>query len=185
MALALRSRFGGHAGPATVLLDELEQHGEQVTLRPHDAGGRLDLEAILGEPAKDTLVYCCGPEGLLAGVEDACRAWPDGSLHIERFAAKEFDGDPDAEIEFEVECQRSGVTVTVPIGTTIFDAVEEAGVDVLGSCMEGICGTCECDIIDGIGDHRDSVLTDSDKEENQTIMICVSRSRSERLVLDL
>jgi ferredoxin len=63
--------------------------------------------------------------------------------------------------------------------------VEEAGVDVLGSCMEGVCGTCECDVIEGEPDHRDSVLTEAERSRGDTIMICVSRSRSERLVLDV
>ena len=77
------------------------------------------------------------------------------------------------------------MTLTVPLGKTIYDVAEEAGLDVLGSCMEGICGTCECDVIEGTPDHRDSVLTESDRAANQTIMICISRSKSERLVLDL
>jgi ferredoxin len=91
----------------------------------------------------------------------------------------------DALASFEVECQRSGLTLTVTQDKTIYEACEEAGVDVLGSCMEGVCGTCECDMIEGEGDHRDSVLNDAEKEANETILICVSRARSERLVLDL
>jgi ferredoxin len=145
----------------------------------------LDLASVLGEPRDDTLVYCCGPEGLLAAVEEKCASWPEGSLHIERFAAKEVEAPDDALATFEVECQRSGVTVTVPADRSIYEVVEEAGVDVLGSCMEGVCGTCECDVIEGEGDHRDSVLSEAEKARGDTIMICVSRSRSERLVLDL
>jgi ferredoxin len=146
----------------------------------------LDLDSVLGEPRENTLVYCCGPEGLLGAVEEACRAWPEGSLHIERFSAKPLDEpSPDALESFEVECQRSGVTVTVPAGRSIYEVVEEAGVDVLGSCMEGVCGTCECDVIEGEPEHRDSVLSEAERTKGDMIMICVSRSRSERLVLDI
>jgi ferredoxin len=119
-------------------------------------------------------------------VEDACGPWPDGSLHIERFSPKAIEEPaPGALDTFEVECQRSGVTVTVPAGRSIYEVVDEAGVDVLGSCMEGVCGTCECDVIEGEADHRDSVLSKAEQERGDVIMICVSRSRSERLVLDI
>jgi ferredoxin len=82
-------------------------------------------------------------------------------------------------------CQRSGVTVTVPPGTSIIDVLGENGVSVLSSCMEGVCGTCETAVLEGVPDHRDSLLTDDEREANEYMMVCVSRSKSDRLVLDL
>lgn len=177
--------YGGRQRASMAFLDELANDGDRVTIWPQDERGMLDLNAVLGTPRDDTLVYCCGPEGLLGAVEAACARWPDGSLHIERFAAKVTAPSADALESFEVECQRSAVTVTVPKGKSIYDAVEEAGVDVLGSCMEGICGTCESEVIEGMPDHQDSVLTEAEKQRGEVMMICVSRSRSPRLVLDL
>lgn len=177
--------YGGRSRSTMAFLDELEQHVDRVSVAPHDVTGRLDLDSILGEPQNDTLVYCCGPSGLLSAVEEACENWPDGSLHIERFAAKAVEANPEGDTEFVVECAQTGIDVVVAATQSIYDALEQAGVDVLGSCMEGVCGTCECDIVSGLGDHRDSVLTDAEKAKNQTMMICVSRSRSERLVLDI
>ena len=114
-------------------------------------------------------MYCCGPEGLLSAVEDACKSWPEGSLHIERFSAKELEApSPDALATFEVECQRSGLTLTVPPDKSIYEVCEDAGVDVLGSCMEGVCGTCECDVLEGEPDHRDSVLNDAEKARERS-----------------
>ena len=176
--------YGGRSRASMAFLDELEDD-DRVTVWPQDEKGLLDLPSVLGTPRPDTLVYCCGPGALLDAVEEGCAAWPDGSLHLERFAAKQVAASEDALDSFEVECSRSGVTVTVPEGTSIFDAVESAGVDVLGSCMEGICGTCEADVVEGTPDHRDSILTKSDRERGDTIMPCVSRSLSKRLVLDL
>ncbi|MCK9247820.1 MAG: cytochrome P450/oxidoreductase [Solirubrobacteraceae bacterium] len=176
--------YGGRSRESMAFLDRLEDD-DRVTVWPQDAKGLLDLESVLGVPRPDTLVYCCGPGALLDAVEEGCTGWPDGSLHLERFAAKVVEASADALNAFEVECSRSGVTVTVPEGTSIFDAVEQAGVEVLGSCMEGICGTCECDVLDGTPDHRDSVLSKSDRERGDTIMTCVSRSLSTKLVLDL
>jgi len=63
--------------------------------------------------------------------------------------------------------------------------VEEAGVGVLSSCAEGTCGTCETAVLGGVPDHRDSVLTEEERRAGDCMMICVSRSCTERLVLDL
>ncbi|MFL6089593.1 MAG: cytochrome P450/oxidoreductase [Aeromicrobium sp.] len=174
----------GRSRASMAFLDRFEGD-KRVTLAPRDEGDRFDLTSLLGTPQPGTLVYCCGPSALLDAVEEACAPWPDGSLHLERFAAKVVEASEHALDSFEVECARSGVTVTVADGTTIFEAVENAGVEVLGSCMEGICGTCECDVLEGTPDHRDSVLSKSDRERGDTIMTCVSRSLSEKLVLDL
>jgi len=86
---------------------------------------------------------------------------------------------------FEVRLHRSGRSFAVPPGDSILDALLDAGVDVSFSCTEGICGTCETKVIDGIPDHRDSFLSDEEKAENSKIMICCSRSKSPVLTLDL
>jgi ferredoxin-NADP reductase len=179
--------YGGRRRDSMAFVDELAAHDGRVQIAPEDEHGMLDLAAVLGSPRDDTLVYCCGPEPLLAAVEGCCTQWPEGSLHIERFAAKAPDTAPPAGAleSFDVVCQRSGITVTVPAEQSILDAVQEAGIGVLASCGEGVCGTCECSVIEGRPDHRDSVLSDAEKEAGEFMMICVSRSRSERLVLDV
>lgn len=183
-----RLLYGGRRRDSMAYVDHLAEHGHPVTVCPQEEQGVLDLDSVLGPPRDDTAVYCCGPEPLLDAVEERCAAtWPPGSLHVERFAAKTPADEPptDAPESFEVVCQRSGITVSVPAGTSIYDAVEEAGVDVMGSCMEGICGTCEAAVVEGTPDHRDSLLTNAQRETSDVMYICVSRSRSETLVLDL
>lgn len=182
--------YGGRARSSMAFVDELERRGERTTICSRDQQGgpnfRASLDSALSTVQENTLVYCCGPEGLLSAVEKACGHWPDDSLHVERFSAKALEEPfPGALETFELECQRSGLTLTVPADRTIYEVAENAGVDVLGSCMEGVCGTCECDVLEGEPDHRDSVLNEAEKARGDTIMICVSRSRSERLVLDL
>jgi ferredoxin-NADP reductase len=178
--------YGGRQRASMAFVDEVKSHGDRVTVWPRDAKGkRMDLDSMLSTPQEDTLVYCCGPEGLLDAAEEQCRSWPEGSLHIERFAAKAVEPADDALDSFDVECQRSGVTLTVSKGRSIYEVVEEAGLDVLGSCMEGVCGTCECEVIEGEPDHRDSVLSAAERKRGDVLMICVSRSRSARLVLDI
>ena len=163
---------------------ELARYGDRVHLVPTDERGRLDLASVLGTPVAGTLVYCCGPERLLADAEQRCAAWPPGALHLERFAARPGQA-PASGQEFELVLARTGITITVPAGRSVFDVVQEAGVSVLGSCHEGICGTCEQVVLEGEVDHRDSVLSPDEQAANETMMICVSRCRSGRLTLDL
>jgi ferredoxin-NADP reductase len=178
--------YGGRSRASMAFLDELAAYGGKVTLVPQDEAGILDLATILGEPRDDTQVYVCGPEGLLGAVEAKCGAeWPAGSLHLERFAAKEIEAPAEGERSFELELAATGITLTVPPDRSIFDVCQDAGISVMGSCHEGICGTCEQVVLEGEVDHRDSVLSDAEKAANDAMMICVSRCRSDRLVLDL
>lgn len=175
--------YGGRSRESMAYLPELEQYGDRVRVQPADTDGLMDLDSVLGTPRPDTAVYCCGPEPLLNAVEERCQRWPAGALHLERFAPKTRTEDV-VDTEFEVEFARSGVSATVPAGTSILDVATEKGLFVLKSCSEGVCGTCETVLLEGEPEHRDSVLTDEDREEG-CFMPCVSRARSARLVLDL
>ncbi|MGW1025963.1 PDR/VanB family oxidoreductase [Streptomyces sp. NPDC002577] len=172
--------YGGRTRASMAFTDELGAYGDRVTIAPQDEAGLLDLASVLDDVPEGALVYCCGPGALLDAVEERC---PGGLLHIERFQPKEQETGPDT--SFEVELSRSAKTVAVPEGVSVLDAVRSAGVEVLYSCTEGTCGTCETDVLEGTPDHRDSVLTDEEREAGETMMICVSRCRGPRLVLDL
>jgi ferredoxin-NADP reductase len=179
-----RLLYGGRYRDSMAFLDELAPYGDRVTVAPQDETGLLDLDSVLGTPRPDTLVYCCGPEPLLAAVEERCRAWPPRSLHVERFSARPLSAPVRAEA-FDVELARSELRLTVPPDRSILDVVEEAGIGVLSSCAEGTCGTCETGVLSGLPDHRDSVLTEEERAAGDCMMICVSRSCTARLVLDL
>jgi ferredoxin-NADP reductase len=177
--------YGGRTRASMAFVDELAGYGERVTFVPQDEAGVLDLASILGDPRADTLVYCCGPEGLLGAVETACRSWPEGALHLERFSARAAEAPAGGERSFELVLAGSGLTLTVPADRSVFDVIQDAGISVLGSCHEGICGTCEQIVLDGEVDHRDSVLNESERAANDAMMVCVSRCLSDRLTLDL
>ncbi|MFB7336865.1 PDR/VanB family oxidoreductase [Streptomyces adustus] len=176
--------YGGRSRASMAFAGELAGYGERVTVVPEDECGPLDLGPALDALPDGTLVYCCGPGALLDAVEARC---PPGVLHVERFRPKPRPtGQEDAsEGEFEVELALSGRTLTVAPGISVLEAVRAAGVEVLFSCTEGTCGTCETDVLEGVPEHRDSVLTDQERAANATMMICVSRCRGERLVLEL
>ncbi|MFF0588571.1 PDR/VanB family oxidoreductase [Streptomyces sp. NPDC003781] len=174
--------YGGRTRAGLAFTGELERYGDRVVIVPEDESGLLDLASVLDDVSPDTLVYCCGPGPLLDAVEARC---PAGRLRVERFRPKEAVAAPPAETEFEVVLARSGRTVSVPPGVPVLDAVRAAGVEVLYSCTEGTCGTCETDVVEGEPDHRDSVLTEAERAAGETMLICVSRCRGRRLVLDL
>jgi len=177
--------YGGRRRASMAFLDVLAAYGERVRIYPEEEEGMLPLGSFLAPPRNDTLVYCCGPEPLLAAVEGWCASWPVGSLHFERFKSKPAEATPTVAETFEVVLQRTGITVTVPPDKSILERVEAAGLYVLSACREGICGTCETGVIEGDPDHRDSVLTPAEREAGGVMMICVSRSCTPRLVLDL
>ncbi|WP_427925292.1 PDR/VanB family oxidoreductase [Streptomyces sp. cg40] len=176
--------YGGREAASMAFTERLRPWPDRVRIRPETEYGLLDLDAILGEPHSTTAVYCCGPEGLLEAAQTRCRRWPAGSLHIERFRPR-----PDArqgeDQDFEVVLDRSGVTLQVSVGESIVDVLESTGIEVDTSCREGTCGTCETTVLDGVPDHRDSFLTEEERNTSETMMICCSRARTARIVLDL
>ena len=105
--------YGGRERASMAFLDELARYGDKVTVAPQNETGMLDLAAVLGSPRPGTLVYCCGPEGLLGAVEKFCEDWPPGALHLERFSAKPQDAAEGGESSFELVLERSGHTLQV------------------------------------------------------------------------
>ena len=105
-----------------------------------------------------------------------------GRAHVEYFTAKDA---PAAVGGFTVRLARAGRTIAVPPGHTILEALEDAGVVAPYSCREGVCGTCETVVLEGVPDHRDSVLSERERAANRTMLICCSGSKTDQLVLDL
>jgi tetrachlorobenzoquinone reductase len=84
-----------------------------------------------------------------------------------------------------VHLAKSGKRIEVDAHTSILDAIEFEGIDVPSSCHEGVCGTCEARVLDGVPEHRDQVLTQYERNSNQSMMICCSRAQTPELTLDL
>ncbi|MFI2765364.1 PDR/VanB family oxidoreductase [Streptomyces echinatus] len=183
--------YGGRARASMAFLPELARYGDRVTVVPQDEYGLLDLDGPLSVMPAGGRVYCCGPEPLLQAVQQRCATLPRLTLHTERFTAGACAAAPGRadtgfdDTGFEAVLERSGRSVPVPAGTSVLDALREAGVAVLASCEEGTCGTCETTVLEGTVDHRDSLLTQEERDAGDLMLICVSRSRGPRLVLDL
>lgn len=176
--------YGGRTRTSMAFLDELARYGDRVRVAPQDEEGLLDLDAALGEPREDTVVYCCGPAPLLDALARASAGWAPHRVRTERFTAAE-QGPPQRAEPFEVELARTGTTVTVTPADTVLAAARRAGASTLSSCRQGTCGTCETAVLRGVPDHRDSILGDAERAAGDVMFPCVSRSAGDRLVLDL
>lgn len=165
------------------LHDELmELPGYRLELMTTEKNGRPSLQQVTGKHSDGALLYACGPTELMNALYES--DWPEDAIRIERFA-------PDTEAinapkeAFRVNLTESEMALNVPEDKSILDVVEDAGIDWPYSCREGTCGSCETHILRGTADHRDAVLTPSERKENEYMMICVSRAQTDELDLEV
>jgi ferredoxin-NADP reductase len=163
-------------------LPRLEVLRPRTHLYFRQEGGELDIGGLAARLREDADIYCCGPLRMMADFEGATASRPPERVHAEYFTARDA---PATDGGFEVLLQKSGQRLIVGAGETILDALIRSGVDAPYSCMEGVCGSCETRVLEGIPDHRDLILSKQEREANDKMLICCSGSRSARLVLDL
>jgi vanillate O-demethylase ferredoxin subunit len=146
---------------------------------------KLRLSALLTQVEPQTHLYVCGPTGFIQFVTDWARGcgWPAGQVHVEHFtgAAQDTSGDR----EFQVKVASTGQLVTVPADQSVVKALAGAGIEVLTSCEQGVCGTCITRVLEGECDHRDMYFTEEERARHDQFTPCCSRARSAVLVLDL
>lgn len=158
----------------------------RVTLHFDDEGSVLVPARVFAQAPAGRHVYVCGPAGFMEWVMAEARTagLAPEQIHREYFAAP-VQGSDTPDTGFEVVARASGKTVQVAPGQTILEALRSVGIKVPVSCEEGVCGTCLCNVLEGEPDHRDAYLTDEEKADGDQILVCCSRSKSPRLVLDL
>jgi phthalate 4,5-dioxygenase reductase subunit len=168
----------------TAFIDELSapEFKDQVTIHydQGDPGRSLDLRPILAERKNREHLYCCGPRPLMEAVRTMTDHWSSTAVHFEAFSDAETHKPTDK--AFKVRLARSGDVIDVPTTKTILEALRDHGLDVPSSCETGTCGTCRTKLLAGKADHRDLVL--AEHERRDTIMICVSRARSDEITID-
>jgi len=182
---AYRFIYAGRSRDQIAFLGESEALcGEHLTIHTDDTDGIFDVKGLMTSLAGDEPLYVCGPKPMIdAAIQSAKDLhWADGRLRFEIFAtAAPLAGDQ----PFEVVLNNSGKTFLIPPDKTILAVLIEAGEDPMHDCQRGDCGICQVSVIEGTPDHRDYILTDSEKAAGKVMQICVSRSKSPRLVLDL
>lgn len=164
---------------------EQSPFADRVKIHSDDGGDveRLDMQVLLQNPGPDEHVYVCGPGGFMNALIDTARSrcWDDANIHYEFFAGTVCTtGD-----SFVVHAVRSGVRVEVPVDKSVAQALLDAGVDVVLSCEQGVCGTCVTRVLEGVPDHRDMFLTPDERTSNDRMALCCSRASSPSLSLDI
>ena len=163
--------------------DKLTQaFGDNLTLWFDDAN-KIDLSAIVQGTDTGAHIYCCGPKGMIEAVRELAEqaGFDKDHIHFELFATPpSHEGDQPFEVEIN-----DGRVFTIPADKTIIEVLEEADVDVMYDCQRGDCGICQCDVLEGEPDHRDVVLSESERASGDVMQICISRAKSARLKLDI
>jgi len=187
LGLDYELHYSGRSRACMALADELASlHGDRLHLHVKDEGTRADYAALLAEPRAGTQVYACGPQALLDALAGCCAAWPEDTLRVEHFHSTLGTLDPSKEQAFEVVLKDSGIVLNVPADQTLLTALRGANIDVQSDCEEGLCGSCEVRVLEGDIDHRDVVLTRAEREANNKMMACCSRScAGKKVVLEL
>lgn len=155
------------------------------TMRFHyDDQSPIDLAALMQDMDPAAHLYVCGPRGMIDAAREAAQAadLPDAQVHVELFSTPEAQA---GDAPFEVELASSGEVFSIPPGKSIIEVLEAEGHDLIYDCQRGDCGICQTDVIAGIPDHRDVVLSEAERASGKVMQICVSRAASPRLVLDL
>ncbi|SMC49738.1 PDR/VanB family oxidoreductase [Kibdelosporangium aridum] len=191
MARALAARgakwtavYCGHGAKTMAFRDSLAAIGaDRVRFVDTTTEPRPGLKAMISALDPGAAVYCCGPNSLLDSVTEICEA-ADVRCETEHFgAATATPVEPGSVVELDL--RRSGTVVVAGPETSLLQAIRDAGVEIESDCEEGYCGTCETTVLDGQPDHRDVVLSKTERASGRTFMPCVSRACGRRLVLDL
>jgi ferredoxin len=163
--------YVGRSAESIPFLDEVRRFGDRVRIRTDDVDGLPGADDLLGECLSGTTVYACGPAPMLTAIRQRLIGRDDVALHFERFAAPPvIDGEP-----FPVSAATS--TVSVAADETLLAALQRAGVDAPYSCQQGFCGTCRIKVLNGVVQHRDTLLTEPERDAGM-MLSCVSRARA-------
>jgi len=179
--------YCGRSRNAMAFADRLlADHGAKAVLHVSDEGGRADLVSIVAECTESgSRIHACGPARLLDALTGLCADLPEGTFRSEVFVTDAAGGAQAGDTAFEIELEDSDLKLTVPAGQTLLEVVRAAGIDVPSDCEEGLCGSCEVRVLEGAIDHRDKVLSASERAEGGRMMACCSRSAGQKLRLAL
>lgn len=173
---AFKLVYCGHAREGLAHINEPEKFAEAPQLYISNEGNKANLRALLKIQQPGTHIYACGPEKMLDELQVLAEEYQLG-LTFELFSSTSNVLDPEKETAFEVELIDTGKTYLIPKDKTLLEILLNNDIDVPNDCGEGLCGSCEVLVVEGDDiDHRDHVLTATEKESNQKMMTCCSRA---------
>jgi len=178
--------YSGRSRSALAFLEPLaDLCGDALTVHCDDeADTALDIDSLVAALDPGIHLYVCGPRGMIEAVRERAhaRGFDKAHVHFELFSKHDEQVEGGA---FEVEIASTGQVFTVPPDRSIIEVLEDAGIDLIYDCQRGDCGICQTAVLEGVPDHRDVILTDEERAANDVMQICVSRAKSDKLVLDL
>jgi ferredoxin-NADP reductase len=185
--LAMAERLGvdwsmiyvGRSADSIPFIDEVRRLGDRIEVRTDDVDGIPTADELLGECPDGTTIYACGPADMLTCLRQRLVDRDNVELHFERFAAPPVvDGEP-----FTVTVRQTKIEVAAD--ETLLAAMQRSGVSAPYSCQQGFCGTCRTRVLNGVVQHRDTLLTSAERDSGM-MLTCVSRAAAgENLTLDL
>lgn len=177
--------YAGRGWQQMAFLPEIEAlAGPRLRVHTDDTAGVFDVRGLMASLTAGEPLYLCGPTAMLDAALACAKelSWDKGRLRFEVFAAA---APATGDRAFEVVLKNSGKSYVIPAGKSILDVLIEAGEDPMHDCKRGDCGICQVGVVEGVPDHRDYILSDAEKAAGKLMQICVSRSKSPRLVIDL
>lgn len=183
-ALRNKQRASFYEDLIKLSLDNIQFHFKDENEQQH-----INVKQIAQSLSENEHVYCCGPNTMMQSVQQATQHLPTEHVHFEWFSGPIIENSENSKIQttdsFTLKLNRSGKDIQVMADQSILDALEQEGFELPFSCRAGICRSCETTVCSGIPDHQDLILSDEERAENKTMLICVSRAKSHIIELDL
>lgn len=149
--------------------------GDTLLLCDTSSGQLPDYASEIANLPGDGLVYTCGPAPMLEMLK---QVWSDSGRPLPNLRFETFGSSGSHPSQtFTVHIPRHNLDLTVPVGASLLDTLEAAGIATISDCRRGECGLCTMDVlgVDGVIDHRDVFLSSEEKHCNTRICACVSR----------
>lgn len=158
--------------------------GNELTVHFSNESGQFDVSHIVDYVTPQTLIYLCGPLGLMNAVRQVWEEsdYNNANLRFETFGASGLFAPQD----FKVKIPRYNKEIVVRANQTLLNSLKKEGIDVMHDCQKGECGLCQVDIIEcnGTIDHRDFFFSTKQKGQNKKMCSCVSRVANGSIVID-
>jgi len=172
-----RAIYAGRSREYLPLLDEVVSVApDRVTVWADDEhGGFATVDDMLAGAGPTTAVYVCGPSGMLDAVRLARHEYASVPIYYERFSPPPVVNG----VAFELELARSGRVLRIPADRSALAVLLDDDPSTPYSCQQGFCGTCKVKVLGGQVDHRGRTAVGDDE-----MLVCVSRAKAERIVID-
>jgi len=151
--------------------------------------GRLTVDnftELVSDVAGKT-IFTCGPTAYMQALETYAelRGFDMDLFHKESFVPEAIpeSTEDDNAVNYQVVAPQHGKNFTINAGKTLLNALEEAGVPIIGACRTGVCGACKCKVTGDVESTSQETLT-AEQIEQGYVLSCSSKVKSD-IVIEL